>query len=289
MKYHIALSYASSDAWIAKDLYEILISYNYSVYCYDKMPDETQGILRDKLREIYQGACLNILLWSSSYDNNSEDSFASMERRFIVDRHLYRGDDDALMVVCVDESPLPKDFDMILAHNIKKTGLLGLENIITERLQRLSFKCDDSKAVCHPMATTPYRSQLEPCTFRIHRNWKRDPYKRWKQLADILTVFPNSQGTKCVYLIPSGGCMVHLRHTGRLKTNELYLEAKRIASEEFIGFNLEKELCGFWFIEKKPRKPEYEVVTLYCSEYDQYLNENVGRVISEIKKAGDKW
>jgi hypothetical protein len=62
MNYQIALSYASEDSWIAKDIYEMLSHYAMSVYCYDRMPDVTGGMLRAHLDQIYSKSWINILI-----------------------------------------------------------------------------------------------------------------------------------------------------------------------------------------------------------------------------------
>ena len=99
----------------------------------------------------------------------------------------------------------------------------------------------------------------------------------------MLTVFPNDKGTKFVYLIPSGLCTVFLRHTVRFRTQPDYLEAKRLAAIEFAAKVGSRELSGFWFVASGRNAPEREVVTLYCPEYDRYLNDNFERCLELAK------
>lgn len=281
MNFQIAISYASGDGWLARDLHDLLVPYGYSVYCYDKMPDEARGVLRENLRQIYANSWLNILFWSDEYSRKSLDSFPAMERRFIAHRHVNTGDTQTLLFVRTDASPIPSDFEILLAHRIDQIGLLGLERLAIERLRSLSRRPTAQGVVFHPAPTNTYRSMPEPCRFKVDPGYATDPLNRWKQLADVLVDFPHNQGTRYVYLIPSGLCTAHLRHTDRLRTDPRYLDAKRAATEAWIATVMGKELAGFSFVERKRKSPEKEILTLYCADYDRYLNDHVDRFLQQ--------
>lgn len=281
MEFQIAISYASETGWVARDLHDLLVPYGYSVYCYDKMPDEARGVLRENLRNIYASSWLTILLWSEAYARKPTDSFPAMERRFIVHRHVNTGDTNTLLFVTTDASPIPPDFEIILAHRIDQTGLLGLERLAIDRLRSLSRRPTSHGVISHPPPTNTYRSMPQPCRFRVNRGYATDPLNRWKQLADVLVDFPNDQGTVYVYLIPSGLCTAHLRHTDRLRTDMRYLNAKRAATEEWIASVIGRELAGFSFVERKRKSPEKEILTVYCAEYDRYLNDHMERFLQQ--------
>lgn len=269
--FNIAFSYEGHDGWIARDLHELLSAYGLRVYCYDRMPDHARGILRSKLREIYQTSWMNVLFWSQSYAAQRPPSFVSMERTFIAHRHVNKGEPDSLLVVSPDNHPLEDDLDVVLAHSLQSTGLLGLERIAIDRLSALSRRPTASGIVCHPPPTHLFRSAPKDCAFTINPRFRQDPYSRWRQLADVWVDFPNEHGTKCVYLIPSGLTTVYLRHTVRLRTEPRYLAAKRAATENWVTSVGTKRLSGCWFLE---RKDERDVVAVYCGEYDQFLNEH---------------
>lgn len=272
--FQIALSYASEDAWIAKDIHELLSSYAMSVYCYDRMPDETRGLLRDNLREIYNNSWLNILIWSRHYSSKSStqpDSFVAMERRFIAHRHINKGQAETLVIIQRDGTTLGSDLDYVLAHDIRATGVLAIERLAVERLAAISKRPTSNGIVCHPPSTAPIRSTPRDCNFTIISNYRNDPYQRWEKLADVWVNFPNEHGTACVYLMPSGFCTALLRHTGRFRTEPRYLDIKRAATEAFVASVGQRSLIGHWFLEKKP---ERDIVALYCGEYDRFLNEN---------------
>jgi len=225
-KFDIAISYASQDEWLALDLYDLLTPYGISVFCFTRMPDETKGFLRERLVDIYTTSCVNILIWSESYSKASPDSFPSLERRFIVHRHVNKGDSQSLFPISIDQTPLDRSLEIALTHQLQKYGVLGLERIVVERLRRLRKRPTDDGIVFHPFPTDKYRGELRPCHFQINPKFQNDPLKRWSRLGDILMKFPNDKGTNYVYLIPSGLSTVYLRHTARFRTQPEYLEAK---------------------------------------------------------------
>jgi hypothetical protein len=272
VEHQIALSYAAQDGWIAKDIHELLCAYSLSIYCYDRMPDEARGLLRDRLRSIYSQSWLNVMLWSASYAAQPIDAFVSMERRFLAHRHANKGDSEGLIILRVDNTPLPPDLEMLLAHDIRVHGVLACERLIMGRLSDLSKRPTDHGIVCHPPNTFGIRSpDIKSCTFTIKPRFRADPLERWDSLGDVWVDFPNTEGTTYVYLIPSGLCTVHLRHSVRLRTDPRALEVKRAVTEAFAQKVGSRTLEGFWFRE---RKAEREIVAVYCSEYDRFLNEN---------------
>lgn len=283
-QFDIAISYASQDAWLAHDLHDLLIPYGLSVYCYTRMPDESKGFLRERLVDIYSTSCVNILIWSQSYSTAASDSFPAMERRFIVHRHVNKGESHSFLPIRIDQTPLDRPLEITLAHQLQDFGVLGLERIVVERLRELRMRPTDDGIVFHPPPTDKYRGELRPCHFQLNPQFRSDPLKRWQQLGDIWTKFPNDKGTKHVYLIPSGLCTVYLRHTVRFRTQPDYLEAKRIASAKWAKIVGDRNSSGFWFLSTSSKAPEREVVILYCAEYDRYLNEHFEQCLNEVRK-----
>jgi len=281
--FDIAISYTSQEAWLAKDLHDLLIPYDLSVYCFDRMPDEARGFLRERLGDIYAESKLNILIWSAAYSKAAPDSFVAMERRFLVHRHVNKGESESLLPIRVDATAYDRDLDITLVHGLQDLGVVGLEHLVVERFRALGKCPTDHGIVCHPRATDRYRGELRPCSFKLDPSFQRDPIKRWEKLADMLAKFPNDKGTKYVYLIPSGLCTVFLRHTVRLRTQPDYLEAKRLASIAFAEAIGSHELSGFWFLSRSANAPERDVVTLYCPEYDRYLNENFQKCLDSVR------
>jgi len=143
--FDIAISYASEEAWLAKDLYDLLTPYGLSVYCFDRMPDESRGFLRERLSDIYTTSGLNILIWSESYSKAAQDSFPAMERRFIIYGHVHKGEAASLLPICVDSTVLGTDLDITLVHDLKKSGVVGLEQLVIERLRALGERSESAR------------------------------------------------------------------------------------------------------------------------------------------------
>jgi hypothetical protein len=285
--FDLAISYASEDRWLARDLYDLLTPYGLSIYCFDRMPDEARGFLRERLQKIYTESGANILLWSAAYSNADRDSLPGMERRFIVHRHIHKGDAESFIAVAVDRTPLGQDLEFALVHSLQEVGVVGLEHITVQRLQALKRRPTHQGVVFHPAPTDKYRGDLQACSFRIDPGYQVDRLGRWETLADILTVFPNKEGTKFVYLIPSGLCTVFLRHTARFRIQPGYLEAKRLASIDFAKTVGNRDLSGFWFLAASPKASEVKNVTLYCSEYDTYLNDHFESCLKKVMRNRD--
>jgi len=282
--FDIAISYASQEAWLARDLHDLLTPYGRSVYCFDRMPDESRGFLRERLRDIYTTSALNVVIWSESYSKAAPDSFPAMERRFIIHRHVNKGEAESLFPVSVDATPLDTDLEVTLVHRLQDSGVVGLEHLVIERLRAVRRKATIHGVVFHPPPTDKYRSEPKPCSFQLDPAFQRDPLRRWKKVGDILSIFPNSSGTKYVYLIPSGLCTAFLRQTVRFRTQPDLLDAKRLASAEWAEAVRGRNLAGFWFHSSGPNAPEREVVTLYCPEYDRYLNENFEQALERVRQ-----
>jgi hypothetical protein len=283
-KYDLAISYASDDTWLANDLYELLSPYNISIYCYSKMLDASGGRLRENLKQVYDDSRLNLLIWSRSYAESVEPLFPAMERRFLVDRHIYENDHMSLIPISIDGFEIGKDLKSLLFHSIRQIGVTGIEKVVNERLGAMRSGRSGDSHVHHPVSTESWRGDLTLCNFSVSRNFERDHLNRWKNLADVLINFPNNFGTKHVYLIPSGSCQINMRHTNRLRSSEILLEAKRRVSRKFCEQNLDLPLQGYWFTYSTVKSPEAKVVAMYCRAYDDFLNENFERELSVLVK-----
>jgi hypothetical protein len=284
--FEIAVSYAVGDEWIARDLHDLLVSSGISVFSYARHPDATGGFLRDNLTRIYEESSLNVLLWSREYAeaSNSAASFPAMERRVMVHRHVHKGEAESLLIVAVDAEPIPRDLEIALIHNIRKAGLLGLEELARERLRKLGRRPTPFGTVCHPPPTEKYRGTLHACDFAVSREYGSDTLRRWFKLGDVLVDFPNNYGTKHVYLIPSGLSDVMVRHTQRFLTDPLLIEAKRRVTARFIADVGDRPLSGFWFLSRSPRASEVDVVTVYSGEYDRYLNAHFDAELAIVRR-----
>jgi hypothetical protein len=274
-KYQIALSYSSEDSWIAKDLYDLMLYYGYNIYCYDRMPDDTKGNLRANLVDIYNNSRINVLLWSKNYASKTMPSFPAMERTFLVNRHINKGENLSLIIVNIDNHKLDDDIEIVLSHNISNIGIIGIERMLIARMMDLNRVQTHLGEVSHPEGQSPYRTSIRPCKFTINSKFETDPMKRWETKSDILVNYPNDLKTQYVYLIPSGAAPPYLRHTRQYLVDPRILNARQICSKEFALKNLDNELNGFWFTFKPKKNLEVEYVCLYCQAYDKYLTENI--------------
>lgn len=269
LRFDIAFSYASEDAWIARDLYNLIAQSGLSVYCYDQHPDRAAGFLRARLLDIYRDSRMNVMLWSRAYASASSDSFPAMERRCTVNRHVEKGDAETLFVIRLDDEGLARDLDTVLVHDIRRHGLFGTARLLIARIGRLAGAESDSGVTQHPAGTEAERGQLHPCTFTIVPTYESDPRRRWHDLADVLVSFPNPLGTRHVYLIPSGSCAPLLRHSDILRTEPGLLERKRDATRKYAQSHMNLPIEGFWF---SMRKGEVDIATVYAPSYDRALN-----------------
>lgn len=271
-QFDLALSYSSSDAWIAKDISDLIARYGYRVYCFDHQPDHTKGFLRQNLRSIYQNSRLNLVIWSAEYAEKTKDSLVSMERRCITNRHVEKGDAKSLFILSTDNTPIDIELEEVLVHELEKLGIVGTEKLILERLKHLATHTTVLGTVCHPAGTEYDRGQLHLCSFFIHDRYQTDRCRRWERLGDVEVYFPegNPLGTRNVYLIPSGLTINLLGHTLILQSDREQLEMKRKATESFCTQYKKKEIKGFWFVMKKNKA---EIATVYSEIYDVFLNE----------------
>lgn len=269
LRFDFAFSYAADAGWIARDLYNLVARSGLSVYCYDVQADRAAGFLRARLLDIYRDSRLNVVLWSHGYATAAQDSVPSMERRCVVNRHVEKGAAESLFVLQVDNEPLARDLDMVLAHDIRRLGLLRVASLIIERIGQLTVKNSAIGLAMHPLGTEASRGQLRACQFSIDPGYQHDPLGRWDNLADLLVEFPNPLNTRYVYLIPSGSCSPLLRHSIILRSDPGFLKRKREATREFVRHNLEQNIEGFWF---PMRKGEAEIATIYAASYDRALN-----------------
>jgi len=274
LRFDVALSYSSSNAWLARDIFKLLTVPGFNVYCYDEMPDAAHGVLRSGLRDIYYDSHLNIVLWSRAYRDSQSDSFVALERRAIADRHVERGESKSLFIVLLDDTPLERDFQTVLAHKLQDFGVLGLQGALISRLKSLySHVTEEGAVVCHPSIALREGSRglLQPCSFTISRDYASDKLNRWKNCADILVDFPNPLKTRWVYLIPSGLTTPFLTHPSRLFVDPSLLEHKRRASIEFIEQFGDQKIKGAWF---PLSKNGVDHATVYSISYDRFLNKS---------------
>ena len=281
--FDVALSYHAQDEWLARDIHDLLVASSVKVYCYSQALDATAGNIRDSLREIYATSSLNILIWSEAYATSSADSIVAMERRLIVHRHLNKGDTKTLLIVSADGFPIAEDLEIALVHDLKRTGLLAIEGRVTGRLRQQRVRETPLGPVFHPQGTERNRSALTPCVFTINARFKSDRFERWMKLGDIWVDLPNQHGTRVVYLIPSGLCTLFLRNTTRFLMNPELVEAKKLASQQFVAQVGRRALAGFWFLQRNEKTAEREIVTTYAAEYDRYLNEHFDGALAEVR------
>jgi hypothetical protein len=252
LHFDVAFSYAKPDGWIARDLYNLIVSSGLSVYCYERTPDAVAGFLRSQLLDIYRSSRMNVVLWSRAYAEAGQESLPAMERRLIVNRHVEKGSAESLFVLRVDDEPLRPDIETVLTHDIRDQGLLRSARLVSERIRALSTQATDIGRVEHPIGTEAARGPLRPCQFQIAPDYQSD--------------------TEHVYLIPSGACSPLLRHSDILRTDPGLLDRKRKATAEFCHSCGAAPVDGFWFT---MRKGEIEFAAIYAPRYDAALNESL--------------
>src|ERR1019366_9156963 len=269
LQFDVAFSYAGQDAWIAKDLCNLIEQSGLSVYCYDRQPDRTGGFLHTHLLDIYRDSRLNVVLWSRSYNSASPDGPLAMERRCIIHRHIEKGAAESLLVLRIDDEPLARDIEVILAHDVRREGIFRTERLVIGRIGRLS----GAGKMEHPPTTESMRGPLRPCEFTVDPRYQNDPRGRWRELADVLVKIPNPLHnplhTPAVYLIPSGSCSPLLRHSVMLRSEPDLLERKRRATEDFVRRYACGKIQGYWFAMSIGQA---EVATVYAAAYDAALN-----------------
>jgi hypothetical protein len=272
LHFDVAFSYAKPDGWIARDLYNLIVSSGLSVYCYERTPDAVAGFLRSQLLDIYRSSRMNVVLWSRAYAEAGQESLPAMERRLIVNRHVEKGSAESLFVLRVDDEPLRPDIETVLTHDIRDQGLLRSARLVSERIRALSTQATDIGRVEHPIGTEAARGPLRPCQFQIAPDYQSDVRGRWRRLGDVLVTFSSPVPTEHVYLIPSGACSPLLRHSDILRTDPGLLDRKRKATAEFCHSCGAAPVDGFWFT---MRKGEIEFAAIYAPRYDAALNESL--------------
>lgn len=274
LRFDVAISHASEDAWVACDLHNLIKRNGFSVYCDVEQADAAGGFLRENLQAIFRTSTLNVLIWSRAYAQKPVNSICGMERRSLVERHVNRGDAGSLVIVNVDDAPLG-DLDVILVHHLKTEGLTRIEEFITTRLKRLWSRPTESGLLKHPPGTEKDRGLFQPSVFTIDPKYQSDPLGRWKTLADVLVQCEIPGNRLLVYLIPSGLATPFLRHSALLRSDPTLLERKRRATEKFAEDRLGCKLEGFWF---RMKKGEIELPTVYCPSYDAFLNASLQEI-----------
>jgi hypothetical protein len=267
LRFDVAISSVRDDAWIAKDLSNLIKRSGFSVYCYLHQPDLIQGFLRPRLRDIYADSSLNILVWSKNYSAQPDSTIPAMERRCISMRHVDKGEASSLLILCADETPLDRDLEPILAHT-------AIEAFVIQRLKTLWSRDTHEGLLRHPPGTEQARGPLLPCTFTVHPSYQSDPLRRWENLADVRVRCEITKSKSAmVYLIPSGLATPFLRHSTLLRVDPTLLKRKRLATIAFVRQWQGRSLEGFWFTQKKE---EMEFPTIYCPTYDAFLNKSYG-------------
>ena len=236
------------DAWIARDLHNILADHTFSVYCYEYHANYAHGLLRKELRNIYLDSEINVVLWSATYRDQPTDSIVAMERRCISHRHVEKDDAKALAILLIDETRLERDLEEILGHSLSMVGVFGFARFLIEKLSVARSKRQQAYDVFHPDRTETVRGRLLPCTFQINRSYEFDPLRRWETFADVLVNCPTTLGTPYVYLIPSGGCSPLLRHSVFLKNDAELLEKKRRFTTAYVSGNWAVTCLVFGFL-----------------------------------------
>lgn len=273
-QFNVALSYSESDVWAARDLHDLICQYGYSVYCADRQPDLTRGILRERLHDIYSSSRVNVMIWSTSYANKPKESIVAMEEQCLWLRHVKNDDAKSLFILSIDDTPIPEYLAGVLTHILHRIGIMGATKAILSRLKEFASYNTQFGIVCHPLGTESDRGQLRPCSFLIKSDYQSDPLGRWQQLADVEVeiVKENFPRNLHIYLIPSGGTTPLLGHSLILRTDPGLLERKRQASIRFAQERMGREQRGFWF---HMRKRGVEIPTLYSAEYDAFLNSSM--------------
>lgn len=271
--FKVAFSFADADEWVAKDLYFLLERGGISSYCSVNIPGHANGNLRKKFSSIYNESLLNIMIFSDAYNSKPAGSVVAMERRIIYKRHIDKHEEENLLILNIDNSAPPKDFKNCLIHKVQDIGLIGFEQIISSAMKKLLQVEDEfGYKYSHPPGSCHIRGDMFPCKFEICDEWRVDSKSRWESLGDIKVNMDHelSNGMN-VYLIPSSHCIPFLGHSNRLRSDEQCLSIKKAAGTRFIKKFAGKTLDGVVFM---MNKDGMDYPTVYCAEYDSYLNRN---------------
>lgn len=270
-QFDVAFSFSNKDRWVVKDLFTLFRRLGFSSYSSADLPDQANGQLRKRLLDIYRSSKVNFMIYSSDYESKKKDSVVAMERKILFDRHIGKSDIESLFVLIIDDSKVPEEFDMCLVHRLTDCGLIGVEGFVSKRLKSLTtVKADTGFVYDHPEGSEHKRGNMRPCVFTIPDNWKDG--ERWLELGDIKVEADDkvSNGMK-VYLIPSAACIGFLGHSNQLKSDPKNLEIKKSAGANFVREWKNKRLSGVVF---NMNHYGMDYPTVYCSEYDKYLNES---------------
>ncbi|ELN6934645.1 hypothetical protein RZY48_004161 [Vibrio navarrensis] len=224
--------------------------------------------------DIYNNSAVNVIVWSESYKNKPKDSIVNLEKTILWDRHVGKSEDKSLFILNVDDTIIPKDFEICLIHNLRSIGPLNAKEFIVNRLLDC-YKVQDVKFgnFKHPDNVVGQRGKMLPFRFRLSCNYRQDGLNRWNTLGDLLIVpLDNNVPSKLkTFLIPSAATPPFLSHSTLVKTNGRVLSIKQRASEAFAKVNMKLDLIGvLFYIENNGM----EYPHAYCSEYDKYLIEN---------------
>ena len=133
----------------------------------------------------------------------------------------------------------------------------------------------------HPPSDIENRGELAPCRFSINPNYKTDGEGRWNRWGDLLVNLENAQNSDNVYLVPSRKAPERFREPDMLKKPGP-LAAKRKFGEAFGKKFTGKRLEGLWFL-KRIRREGKDRVHVYCTQYDDFLNEAASAAAEEPK------
>ena len=269
--FDVAISYFSSECWIAKDIYTLLTRHGITCYCASIQRDAANGFLRKELFDIYNNSLLNVMIYSKGYNAVRDDSIVKMERNILFDRTIGRGDGKSLFILLTDSESIPNDLQMCLSHHLHTIGITGIEADIFNRVKLLKRAPINKNAnYKHPPATNNQRGNMTTCSLQINPNFKNE--KRWKKLGDILVdADPPPAVGKKVFLIPSGSVFTFLSHTISLRHDENLLEAKQKYSLDFYSLNRGTSLKGVIF---NMKTGDVDYPTAYCNLYDNHLNDS---------------
>ena len=133
----------------------------------------------------------------------------------------------------------------------------------------------------HPPRDIENRGELAPCWFSLNPNFKTDGEDRWGRLGDLLVNLENAHTSDNVYLMPSRKSPERLREPIELRKPH-NLTAKKKIGEAFFQQFKGKRFEGLWFF-KYIQAKNREIVHVYCTEYDNFLNEHVAGLKFEKK------
>lgn len=280
--FDIAFSFASEDAWIAKDIKLILEHLGVNSYFSETLPDKANGKLHAELRKIYELSLLNVMILSEAYASKPKYSVVELEKKVLFGRHITNRDEKSLFILNIDNSSIPQKFNSVTFHPIAKCGINGAATMLKDRLIQKwhsSFRTTAEAIACHPVGAEAIRGALYPCEFVISTKFETDPLRRWQNVGDILVNHCGGPSLRneylSVYLIPSGRVPPYLAHSTLLKTSPEALRVKKALVKEFMQNHGEKRFRGDLFYIKKDG---VEYPHVYCAELDAFFIQNHGKL-----------